>query len=99
MNQMNDKVLGGLLFAAGIIVFIVYCVFLFGPKLTSNAIPPELFWVAIIVPLVIIVGAVCFIAAWIGYTLLTTPAPTPIEAPTEAPTTEATSASAEEKKP
>ncbi|MEM3736497.1 MAG: transcriptional regulator [Candidatus Bathyarchaeia archaeon] len=72
---MNDRFLGAVLLVGGILAFLGYLALLF-----------TWFEIAVIVVMVTLVGAVCFILAWIGYTLLTTPAPTQLEAPTTSST-------------
>ncbi|MFQ5762086.1 MAG: transcriptional regulator [Candidatus Bathyarchaeia archaeon] len=83
---MNDKALGAGLLVGGILGFIGYIILL----ITSPIL-------ALQIIAIIAVGALCVILAWIGYTLITTPAPAPIEAeappPTETATSTATSTS------
>ncbi|MFQ5998042.1 MAG: transcriptional regulator [Candidatus Bathyarchaeia archaeon] len=85
---MNDKALGGALLGGGILGFIGYVLLLI-----FNTI------LALQIIAIIAVGAIAFILAWIGYTLITTPAPAPIESETAPETTSTTSpASAPEQK-
>lgn len=75
---LNDKGLGAGLLAGGILAFVGYVILLFtSPVLALQIIA------------VVAVGAVCIILAWIGYTLIITPAPAPVE--TEATPPQATS--------
>jgi len=80
---VNDRALGAVLLIGGILAFVGYLALLF-----------TWFEVAVMLIMIIAVGAVCFILAWIGYTLLTTPPPTQVEAPTETPATAPTATSA-----
>ncbi len=67
---MSDKGLGAGMLAGGIIALVVYLFALFGYGIGSLA------WqLALTIVAIIAVGAVCIIIIWIGYTLLTTPAP------------------------
>jgi uncharacterized membrane protein len=89
MNRMvdavSDKSLGALIFTLGLIGAIAYGYWLFGPiptGLEALFVAPEMMqsmrW-AIVVPIVIAVLAVLFIAMWIGWTMAITPPPTLIE--------------------
>lgn len=49
------------------------------------------FEAAVIIIMVILVGAICVILGWVGYTLITTPAPAPPTAPPTPVETEKTS--------
>ncbi|MGP3667375.1 MAG: transcriptional regulator [Candidatus Bathyarchaeota archaeon] len=69
--MVSDKVLGGLMFVGGVIVFIIYAWALFFAGGVA-------WWWAISIVAIVAVGAVCVIIAWVGYTLLTTPAPSPV---------------------
>ena len=74
---VNDKVLGALMFAGGVVAIVVYvwALFFAGP----------LAWqIAVSVVAFIAVAAVCVVVVWVGYTLITTPAPTPPSVETEA---------------
>jgi len=75
---VNDRALGAALLIGGFLAFVGYLYLLF-----------TAFEAAVILIMVILVGGVCFILAWIGYTLLTTPAPTQVEvpSPTSTPST------------
>ena len=74
----NDKALGALIMVVSIIIILVYA------------------YLDIVYPLILLqvtafiaVAALLGVLAWIGYTLLTTPAPKPVEeSPQEEPTTE-----------
>jgi len=78
----KDRVIGGGMLIASIIVWVLYTLYGFllilfpnlpipKPKFNLINIPVTIVWLA--------VTAVLFIAAWIGYTLATTPPPKPIE--------------------
>lgn len=72
---MNDKALGALMLVGGIIVIVVYVWALFIPPFGGIG---SLAWqIAISIVAIVAVAAVCVIIAWVGYTLITTPAPTP----------------------
>jgi len=83
---MSDRSLGSLIFALGLIGAIAYVYWLFGPIPTgweALFVAPE--WMqsmrwAVVVPLVVAVLAVLFIAMWIGWTMAVTPPPTLIDA-------------------
>jgi len=82
---MNDKSLGSLIFAFGLIGVIIYLYWLFAPIDTTNPwfyapIGGGIRW-AIVLPIVVVVLAVLFIGMWIGYTMAVTPSPTLIEEP------------------
>lgn len=86
---MNDKSLGSLIFALGLIGAIVYVYWLFAPMPDTNNF---LFYVpgmnvrwALILPIVIAVLAVLVIAMWIGWTMAATPPPTIIDENIEKP--------------
>lgn len=79
---MSDKSLGSLIFALGLVGVIVYLYWLFAPASTTDL----LFYApvinarwALVLPIVVAVLAVLFIAMWIGYTMAVTPSPTLIE--------------------
>ena len=75
---MGDKTLGGAMLVGGVIALIIYLLALFLGGVGSIA------WqLAITVVAVIAVGAVCVILIWIGYTLITTPAPVQVTAETK----------------
>jgi len=72
---VNDKALGALMLVGGIIVIVVYVWALFIPPFGGIG---SLAWqIAISIVAIVAVAAVCVIMAWVGYTLITTPAPTP----------------------
>ena len=81
---MSDKSLGSLIFILGLVGAIVYLYWLFAPADVENLIffAPIIGvrW-ALVLPLVIAVLAILFIAMWIGYTMAATPSPTMIEEP------------------
>ena len=79
---MTDKSLGSLIFAIGLLGSIGYIYWLFAPASLNDL----LFycpWVnvrwALVLPVVVIVLAVLFIAMWIGWTMALTPIPTMFE--------------------
>ena len=82
---MSDRSLGSLIFALGLIGAILYVYWLFGPIPTgweALFVAPE--WMqsmrwAVVIPLVVAVLAVLFIAMWIGWTMAVTPPPTLID--------------------
>lgn len=82
---MSDRSLGSLIFALGLVGAIVYVYWLFGPIPTgweALFVSPE--WMqsmrwAVVIPLVVAVLAVLFIAMWIGWTMAVTPPPTLID--------------------
>ena len=86
---MSDKGIGAVMLAGAIIALIIYLLALFFPP--WGGIGGFAWYIAITIVALIAVGAVCVIIAWVGYTLLTTPAPTP-------PTLEETSPETSEEK-
>jgi len=66
----KDQTMGAGILVVSIVIIILYLYWLF---FTPYA------WWAIVVPMLIIVLAVLGIAAWIGYTMATTPPPKPLE--------------------
>lgn len=82
---MNDKSLGSIIFAVGLIGAIAYIYWLFAPANPSDI----LFYCiiggsmvgrwALVIPMVVIVLAVLIIAMWIGWTMAATPSPTILE--------------------
>lgn len=83
---MSDKSLGYLVFSLGLIGAILYLFWLFAPANTIDPlfyvtwITPPIRW-ALILPIVIAVLGILFIAMWIGYTMAVTPSPMLIEVP------------------
>lgn len=78
---MNDKSLGSIIFAVGLVGAIIYSLWLFWPADASNALfylPGVGRW-AIVIPLFVVVIAVLAIAMWIGWTMAVTPPPAMIE--------------------
>jgi len=80
----KDRIIGGGMLVAAIIIWILYTVYGFllilfpnlqniipTPNINLITIPITIVWLAM--------TAVLFILAWIGYTLATTPPPKPIE--------------------
>jgi len=72
---MSDKAIGAAMLAGAIIALIIYLLALFFPP--WGGIGGFAWYIAITVVAIIAIGAVCVIIGWVGYTLLTTPAPTP----------------------
>jgi len=70
VNDLDDRVLGGLILVISIIGLGVYFWLVF---LSPWA------WLTIQVSAYIAVGAMLLILAWIGYTMATTPPPVPLE--------------------
>lgn len=87
---MSDRSIGALVLIVSLAAAIAYVYWLFFPA------PTGLEWLfyfnglrlAVVVPMVIAVLAVLFIAMWIGWTMATTPPPTPIELTEEKPEAE-----------
>jgi lysylphosphatidylglycerol synthetase-like protein (DUF2156 family) len=77
----KDQAIGWLIFAACIIVIILYLIGLFlfgGPKSNASGtwtVPFALIAIPVLIAFVLILG----IGAWIGWTMATTPPPKPIE--------------------
>jgi cytoskeletal protein RodZ len=102
----KDQAIGGLIFAACVIVGVLYAVGLFwwgyplGTK-TQDAWTLQ-FWL-IALPVFLAFIAIMAIGAWIGWTMATTPPPKPIEEITseieEKPAEETVTQTEEEKKP
>jgi len=72
---LSDKGLGAVMLVGAIIALVVYLLAMFFPL--WGGIGGFAWYIAITVVAVLAVGAVCVIIGWVGYTLLTTPAPTP----------------------
>jgi len=68
----RDQIVGGGVLAIAIIIAIVYLYWFFFT-------PPEIAIWAVKIPVLIAVLAVLGIAAWIGWTMATTPPPKPVE--------------------
>ena len=86
-ENLSDKTLGSLLFLLSLILGVAYVYWLFFPPLTGL---DWLFYVsgentrwAVVLPVLLGVALIAFIAMWIGWTMATTPPPTIIEEPTE----------------
>ena len=78
----KDRVIGGGMLIASIIIWILYTIYGFLLILFPNLPIPKPNFNLINIPVTIVwlaMTAVLFIAAWIGYTLATTPPPKPIE--------------------
>lgn len=80
---MGDRGLGAVMLGGGLIALIIYvlALFAFGPL----GVPNLAWWLAITIVALIAVGALCVVIIWIGYTLITTPAPTPPSVETGVP--------------
>jgi hypothetical protein len=81
----KDQMYGLVIFLISVIVAIGYLAMWFAPLLRLPAYLRD--W-AIGIPVLLFVLLVLVIAAWIGWTMLTTPPPAPLE-PESAPATEA----------
>jgi len=78
----KDRIIGGGMLLAAIIIWILYTIYGFLLILFPNLPIPKPNINLINIPITIVwlaMTAVLFIAAWIGYTLATTPPPKPIE--------------------
>ncbi len=79
---MTDKSLGSIILIFSLVFTVVYIVWLFYPADPGNMLfyAPiiNVRW-AVILPILAAVLGLSFIAAWIGWTMITTPAPTTIE--------------------
>jgi len=78
----KDRIIGGGMLLAAIIIWILYTIYGFLLILFPNLPIPKPNFELINIPITIVwlaMTAVLFIAAWIGYTLATTPPPKPIE--------------------
>ncbi len=82
---MDDRVIGGLIIAASLIVMAGYFLWAFAPYLgiLQGLITPEISEWAYRAPVIIAVYAILIILLWIGYTMATTPPPIPLEKPLE----------------
>ena len=78
----KDRIIGGGMLLAAIIIWILYTIYGFLLILFPNLPIPKPNFNLINIPITIVwlaMTAVLFIAAWIGWTLATTPPPKPIE--------------------
>lgn len=91
----KDKVIGFIIMVVGILIAILYTLgsivdlFMeaigvpggFTMPIISDVLPFDIFsWrLFVVLPLWLLVILVCIIAIWIGYSMLTTPAPVPLE--------------------
>ena len=78
----KDRIIGGGMLLAAIIIWILYTIYGFLLILFPNLPIPKPNINLINIPITIVwlaMTAILFIAAWIGYTLATTPPPKPIE--------------------
>jgi len=82
---MDDRVIGGLIIAASLIVMAGYFLWAFAPYLgiLQGLITPEISEWAYRAPVIIAVYVILVILLWIGYTMATTPPPIPLEKPLE----------------
>lgn len=83
---MSDKTLGTLIFLLSLIGGVAYVYWLFFPIELTNwlfYVPGENVRWAIVLPVLLGVALIAFIAMWIGWTMATTPPPTIIEDATE----------------
>lgn len=82
--MVSDRVIGGTILVVSVIVIIIYLIGLLIAPLIPSAFPA---WVTknevqlwlIRIPIIVAIVAIGGIAAWIGWTILTTPPPKPIE--------------------
>jgi len=80
---MNDKSLGSIIFAIGLVGTIAYSLWLFWPANPNDMLfylPGVGRW-AIVLPLFVAVIAILAIAMWIGWTMAVTPPPVMFEEP------------------
>jgi hypothetical protein len=84
MNWLRDRSLGVLILALAIVAMIVYFCWLFLSPEDIMFLGKTLSEWAIIIPIIIIVYAVLFVVAWIGWALASTAPPLPVTGePTE----------------
>ena len=74
---MNDKSLGSAIFALGLIGSILYVYWLFAPAnpewlFICPWVSPPVRW-ALVLPVLLVVVGILFIAMWIGWTMAVTP--------------------------
>src|SRR5579875_1759965 len=82
----SDRVIGGAILVVSVIIIIIYLIALLLVPLAPNALP-SLAWInssdvqlwLLRIPILVAVVGIGGIAAWIGWTILTTPPPKPIE--------------------
>jgi hypothetical protein len=89
VSSMNDKSLGSAIFAFGLIGSVLYVYWLFAPAnpdwlFVCPWISPPARW-ALVLPVLLVVVGILFIAMWIGWTMAVTPPPVieGIDAPDE----------------
>ena len=75
----KDQAMGAGILAVAVVLIIVYLYWLFGPYTEWPLLGFSIRIWALIIPVLILVLAVLGIAAWIGYTMATTPPPKPLE--------------------
>jgi predicted DNA-binding transcriptional regulator len=75
----KDQTMGAGILAAAVILIIVYIYWLFGPYPDWYLLGFSIRQWALVLPVLVLVLAVLGIAAWIGYTMATTPPPKPLE--------------------
>ncbi len=77
---MTDKSLGSILLTMGLVGAVVYVYWLFAPAPETELLfyVPNLHmrW-AIVIPILVLVLAIFFLAIWIGWTMVATPPPVP----------------------
>ncbi|MEM2896596.1 MAG: hypothetical protein QXG01_03325 [Candidatus Bathyarchaeia archaeon] len=74
----KDQIYGGLIFIVSLVIAIFYLGIFLGEPLGISFLA-SLKWLAIAVPVILLVLTILVILMWIGWTMLTTPPPTPIE--------------------
>jgi hypothetical protein len=89
VSSMNDKSVGSAIFAFGLIGSVLYVYWLFAPAnpdwlFVCPWISPPARW-ALVLPVLLVVVGILFIAMWIGWTMAVTPPPVieGIDAPDE----------------
>ena len=75
----KDQAMGAGILAIAIVIIVVYIYWLFGPYTDWYFLDYNIRTWALIIPILVMVLAVLLIAAWIGYTMATTPPPKPLE--------------------
>lgn len=81
---MSDKMLGTLIFLLSLVLGVAYVYWLFFPPPSDSwnwlfYVPGEDVRWAVVLPVLLGVTLIAFIAMWIGWTMATTPPPTLIE--------------------
>ncbi|MDD1775852.1 MAG: hypothetical protein LUP94_00695 [Candidatus Methanomethylicus sp.] len=75
----KDQAMGAGILAVALVLIVAYIYWLFGPYPDWYFLGYTIKTWALIIPILIMVLAVLLIAAWIGYTMATTPPPKPLE--------------------